>query len=76
LGFGCFEEMLCGCVFVEGEGEGKAGVLGFVFCLECFCGGFWLLGLFLAVSKIFPDYTCFSCFVIAYFELFYLIGGE
>jgi len=30
--------------------------LGFVFCLECFGGGFWLLGVFLTVSKIFPDF--------------------
>jgi len=51
-------------------------VLGFVFCLGCFCGGFWLLGLFLAVSKIFPDYTGFSCFDIVYFELFTPIGYE
>jgi hypothetical protein len=32
------------------------GVLGFVFCLGCFWGDFWLLGLVLAVSKIFPDF--------------------
>ena len=58
------------CLLSVGAGRGKMGFcfvvvvgfwlfdvwLGFVFCLGCFCGGFWLLGLFLAVSKIFPDF--------------------